>query len=93
MLKKIQEKKNEKETVIIDEVTRTTVEDVRQDVESDSQLHSRDTGEPTEKRKRQAESAAELEDIEILKKQQEINAIAIAAIATNTYFRLKQQFA
>jgi len=37
---------------------------------------------------------------EILKKQQEINAIAavaiaivIAAIATNTYLRLKQQFA
>ena len=45
-------------------MTRTTVEDVRQDVESDSQLRSRDTSEPTEKRKRQAESAAELEDIE-----------------------------
>jgi len=28
-------------------------------VESDSQVRSRDTGEPTEKRKRQAESAAE----------------------------------
>ena len=33
-------------------------------MESDSQLRSRDTGEPTEKIKRQAESAAELEDIE-----------------------------
>ncbi len=55
----IQEKNNEKETVIIDEVTRTTVEDVRPVVESDSQVRSRDTGEPTEKRKRQAESAAE----------------------------------
>jgi len=62
--KRIQEKNNEKETVIIDEVTRTTVQDVRPVVESDSQLRSRDTGEPTEKIKRQAESAAELEDIE-----------------------------
>ena len=49
--KRIQEKNNEKETVIIDEVTRITVEDVRQVVESDSQVRSRDTGEPIQKRR------------------------------------------
>ena len=36
--KRIQEKNNEKETVIIYEVTRTTVQDVTQVVESDSPL-------------------------------------------------------
>ena len=62
--KRIQEKNNEKETVIIDKVTRTTVEDVRPVVESDSQVRSRDTGEAIQKRIRQAESAAKSEDIE-----------------------------
>jgi len=69
----IQEKNNEKETVIIDEVTRTTVQDVTQVVESDSPL-----------------TDEQQKVYEILKKKQEINAIAVKERSADENKKLKQ---
>ncbi len=69
----IQEKNNEKETVILDEVTRTTVEDVRPVVESDSPL-----------------TDEQQKVYEILKKKQEINAIAVKERSADENKKLKQ---
>ena len=71
--KRIQEKNNEKETVILDEVIRTTVKDVTQVVESDSPL-----------------TDEQQEVYEILKKKQEINAIAVKERSADENKKLKQ---
>ena len=71
--KRIQEKNNEKETVILDEVIRTTVKDVTQVVESDSPL-----------------TDEQQKVYEILKKKQEINAIAVKERSADENKKLEQ---